>query len=275
MNNNMSEIHRKIVEADGILIGASNGLSISEGYHLFADNEDFRNLFPEFRQKYGIQCLFQGMSCNYSSEEEKWAFWSRLITKYVHGYQISSQMKNLKKIIGNKSYFIITSNGETHFEKAGFDKNCIYEIEGNLANMQCERACHHQLYPVNEIIKKMIKHEKNGRIPTELVPKCPLCGGNMQMNYEVFPGFIRNDAAAESYMSFIDEFQDKKLVILELGIGMRNQLIKAPLMRMAASLSKCTYITVNKGEIYIPEQIEDKSYGLDGDITKILQEIAG
>jgi NAD-dependent SIR2 family protein deacetylase len=275
VNNTISEIHRKIEEADAILIAASNGLSISEGYHLFADNEAFQELFPEIRLKYGIRCLLQGMSCDYESEEEKWSFWSRLITKYIHEYQVSPQMKNLKRLVSDKPYFIITSNGETHFEKAGFDENCIYEVEGNLANMQCERACHHKLYPVNEIVENMVKHEKDGRIPTELLPKCPLCGGNMQMNYEVFPGFIRNEDAAERYMSFIDEYQNKKLVILELGIGMRNQLIKAPIMRMVASLSKCTYITVNKGEIYIPEQIKDKSYGLDGDITEILEDFCG
>lgn len=272
MIEKMNAIKEKFIEADAILIGASNGLSISEGLHLFADNEIFRKLFGDMKEKYGIRCILQGMAYDYRTEEEKWAFWSRLIHHFVLRYEVSPQMRKLKEIVGEKPYFIITSNGETHFETAGFETERIYEIEGNLIEMQCEQACHKKLYPVNEMITAMHQQEIDGKVPTKLIPKCPICGGNMRIHSETWPGFIRDTDSAERYMSFVDEYYDKKLVILELGIGMRNQLIKAPLMRLAANSKNSTYITINKGEVYVPDNIMDKSYGLNGDLTDILMQ---
>ena len=59
----MTEIQRAaqaIREADALLIGASNGLSIAEGYHIFANNEMFRRQFGDFQQKYGIRSVIEG-----------------------------------------------------------------------------------------------------------------------------------------------------------------------------------------------------------------------
>lgn len=270
----MREIQNKIENADAILIAASNGLSISEGYHLFADNPAFRELFSDFRTKYGIRCIIQGMTYPYKTEEETWAFWSRLITLYVHSYTPTCQMKELKKIVGKKPYFIITSNAETHFEIAGFDSKKIYEIEGTLIEMQCAKACHKTIYPVTEMIEKMAAAEKDGLVPSELVPRCPICGGSMQLRYGFSPSFIQDEDASERYMTFIDQYYNQKLVILELGIGAGNRLIKEPLMKLAASGRDITYITINKGEIYIAGNIKDKSFGLDGDLTDILAELS-
>lgn len=75
MNYN-KKIVKKIEEADAVLIGASNGLSITEGLHLFADNRVFEELFGDLKQKYGIQCILQGMGVRWPSEKEKWGFWS-------------------------------------------------------------------------------------------------------------------------------------------------------------------------------------------------------
>lgn len=273
MIEKLAEIQKKIKEADAILIGASNGLSISEGYHLFANNKDFQELMPEFIDKYGIRCLLQGMGFPYESEEEKWAYWSRIIKKYVLGYEVSPQMKYIKNLIGDKPHFIITSNGEAHFEAAGFKDKNIFEIEGNLLQMQCESPCHETLYPVKEIIKEMCKEEVNGKVPKNLVPKCPVCGGNMQMHCAISESFIHDEEGAKRYIDFLNQHHNKKLVILELGIGMRNQLIKAPFMRIAEQIPEATYITINKGEVYIADSIRHKSYGLDGDLTDILKEI--
>lgn len=268
-----NEIKKKIQEADAILIGASNGLSISEGLHLFADNQAFRDTFPELRRKYGIRCILQGMSFSYPSEEEKWGFWTRLITKYVHEYQVTPQMKNLKKLVGDKPYFIVTSNGETHFEMAGFDPLRIYEIEGSLVEMQCEAGCHETLYPVKEMIEKMAEAEGGGTVPAELVPHCPKCKGPMQMHLALNHAFIHNQEAAGRYAEFLKAHHNQRIVILELGIGWRNQLIKAPLMRLTKQEPYASYVTVNMGEIYIPDNIRGKSFGIDGDISSVMQRL--
>ena len=75
------------------------------------------------------------------------------------------------------------------------------------------------------------------------------------------------------FQNFVQKYHGKKLVVLELGIGWRNQLIKAPLMNLVKKEPYASYITINKGEIYIPDEIAAKSYGLDGDMTEILERL--
>ena len=166
-------IAEKFREADAILIGASNGLSITEGLHLFADNAAYERLFGDFKQKYGLECILQGMMAGWPSEEEKWAFWTRLIHHYCGQYQPTLVMNDLKAIVGEKDYFVVTSNGEGHFELCGFDPTKIYEIEGNWFTMQCARPCHDTLYPSLKVVEKLSVAEQGGRVPIELVPSCP------------------------------------------------------------------------------------------------------
>ena len=166
-------ITKKFKEADAILIGASNGLSITEGLHLFADNAAFENLFGDFKQKYGLRFILQGMMARWPSEEEKWAFWARLIHHYCGKYQPTPVMNDLKAIVKDKDYFVVTSNGEGHFELCGFDPTKIYEIEGNWITMQCANRCHDTLYPSLDVVEKLSAAEQGGHVPTELVPRVP------------------------------------------------------------------------------------------------------
>lgn len=268
--NEYQEIAEKLNEADAILVGASNGFSISEGLHLFAENQAFTELFDDFRKKYGIKNILQGCFMEYASEEEKWAFLSRLANHYSGNYKGSRNTDALKTLIGEKPYFMVTSNGENHFELAGFDPERIYEIEGSWKYMQCSKPCHEELYPAFELMKEMAEKEKDGKVPSYLVPRCSKCGGPMQLHAAVNQAFLPDKAGHQRFQNFVNQYHNKKLIILELGIGWRNQMIKAPLMNLAAREPQAAYITVNKGEIYIPDNIKEKSYGLDGDMTEIL-----
>lgn len=163
-------------------------------------------------------------------------------------------MKDLRDIIGQKDYFVLTSNGECHFEMSGFDPEKIDEIEGNWLTMQCRAACHDTLYPVLEKAEEMHKAEKDGLVPGDLTPKCPKCGSPMD---------IHMMGAADRYVA--DDGGQR--------LGWRNQLIKGPLMRLTAAEPKATYITINLGEVYITENIKNKSYGIDGKIADVLREI--
>ena len=260
-------IAKKIKEADAILIGASNGLSITEGLHLFADNEAFEELFGGFKRKYGLRCILQGMMAQWPSEEEKWAFWARLIHHYCGQYRPTPVMEDLKAIVGDKDYFVVTSNGECHFELCGFDPDKIYEIEGNWLTMQCARPCHDTRYPSLELAEKLAAAEQDGHIPTELVPRCPKCGGLMDIHMGAGERMLPDTAARERFQNFLAAYRGKKLVVLELGIGWRNQLIKAPLMRLVDMEKDYSYISINKGELFIPASIENRSIGFSSDIS--------
>lgn len=269
----LCQIADKIKNADAVLIGASNGLSITEGLHLFADNQALKDLFGDFKRKYGIRSILHGMSARWPSEEEKWAFWSRLIHHYCGEYKESQVMRDLKAIVGDKNYFVLTSNGECHFEMSGFAPENIYEIEGNWLTMQCSHACHDTLYPSLDMAEKMAAAEKNGKVPSDMIPHCPKCGGSMQIHLEVDRNFIRENEGQERFQIFLNQYHGKKLVVLELGIGPRNQLIKAPLMRLVDMEPNATYVTINLGEIYIMDNIKEKSFALDGYLGETLSRL--
>ena len=274
--NNITTILEKIKEADSIIIGASNGLSISEGYHIFAEDAAFIEHFGDFRNKYGLRSIIQGAFYPYPSQEEKWAFFSRMYEYFIGDKEASSIMKNLYEIMKDKNYFVVTSNTDTHFELAGFSKERIFEIEGNCRKLQCSNCCHDKIYPGDEIVSKMAKSQKYGKVPSEIIPKCPECGGDMQMYVEIDRNFLKGHSwqtKYKNYENFINNAHGKKLVLLELGVGVRNQLIKAPFMRLTNFEENATYITVNKGELYIPNEIADKSIGVDGNIAELLQEL--
>jgi hypothetical protein len=221
MENEIQKAKQWITNSDALLIGASNGLSIAEGYHIFANNEMFRRQFGDFQQKYGILNVIQGCFYQYPTDDDRKEFFVRLVKYWITDYKPSQVMKDLRRVVGDKPYFIITSNGDTHLELSGFDPKKVFEIEGTFANT---------------------------------------LGGVDDKNPQL--------------QEFLKQYSNKQLVILELGIGMRNTLIKQPLMQLAAQLQNSHYITMNLAcELYIPQQIADRSIGLKGDIAETLHEL--
>ena len=245
------EIAAKLKEADAILIGASNGFSISEGLHIFADNQAFEEVFGDFKRAYGIRNILSGLFADWPSEEVKWAFLSRLIYHYSIGYTGSPNTEALKTLIGDKPYFFVTSNGENHFELAGFSPDCIWEIEGSWKEMQCEQGCHDTLYPLFPLIPEMAASEKNMKIPSELVPRCPKCGGTMIGHSPQRYMTAADREIQRRFQNFVQKYHGKKLVVLELGIGWRNQLIKAPLMNLVKKEPyACLYYHKQRRDLY-------------------------
>ena len=276
MKEKFKNIYNAIQEADALLIGASNGLSISEGYNIFADDLWFQENFGDFRGRYGIRNILQGLFFPYPSEESKWAFFSRLISRKCYLEQPGPVMEDLHRLAVSKDYFIVTSNGEDHFAPAGFDRDKIFEMEGRLTQSRCQNGCGADPYENRDEILKMAEAEKDGQIPSELIPRRSCCKGPVTVNMADSNTFFQTEQfqkKMQDYQDFIKKYHGKKLVILELGVGWRNRMIKEPFMNLAASEPGSTYITFNKGEIYIPSEIAGKSIGVDGDIGEALKEI--
>ncbi len=215
---NIKKAAEALKSADAILIGASNGLSIAEGYHIFASNEMFIEQFGDMQRRFGFRSVIEGCFFRYPTVENRDEFYRRLVQYWVKEYRPSPVMSDLLAIVGSKDYFIVTSNGDTHLQLSGFDASKVFEIEGNFLN------------------RFETVDDKNAQL-----------------------------------QAFIQQYAHKRLVILELGIGMRNQLIKAPLMKLTAQLPMATYITLNlERELYIPQSIAHQSIGLAGDIAQVL-----
>ncbi|WP_404332230.1 Sir2 family NAD-dependent protein deacetylase [Mesobacillus maritimus] len=277
MKEKFSKVLTKIQEADGILIGASNGLSISEGYHIFAENTAFLENFGDFREKFGFRSIIQGCFYPFPSVEEEWAFFSRMYNYFLYTDGASPVMKSLYELVKDKNYFVVTSNIDDHFRQSGFPKERLFEIEGNCRNLQCVKGCHNQLYPGDEIMSEMAQKQEYGKVPLDLIPKCPECGGPMQVHIEVDRNFLKGESwqtSYQTYQDFVEKAHGKKLVLLELGVGARNQMIKAPFMNLTNQEENATYITLNKGrELYIPDAIAAISIGIDGNIAEVLQQL--
>lgn len=277
MKEKYRKVLTKIEEADAIVIGASNGLSISEGIHIFADDSSFQENFGDFREKYDFRSIIQGCFFPFPLEEEKWAFFSRMYEYFLINREASPVIENLYELLKEKNYFVVTSNIDAHFTLAGFPKERLFEIEGNCRNLQCSHGCHNRIYPGDDVLGKMAQSQENGKVTTNLIPKCPVCGGPMQVHIEVDRNFLRDESwqtSYQAYQDFIENAHGKKLVLLELGVGSRNQMIKAPFMNITNYEENATYITLNKGtELYIPEAIAAKSIGIDGNIAEVLQKL--
>ncbi len=267
-----------IQEADAIIIGASNGFSIASGIHLFANDNAFRHHFGDLSERHGFASIIQGCFHRYTCEAEYWAFHSRLFEYFINVRAPGEVMENLLALVNHKNFFVLTSNIDGHFVKAGLGQEHLFEIEGNGLNFQCANACHDRLYFGAERLSAMAREQKDGRVPDALIPCCPVCGGKMRVHVEVDSGFLKGMDWNERYRSFrrfLAKGQGSRTVFMELGVGARNQLIKAPFMQQVYQNPKSSYITFNKGtELVIPAEIAARAVGIDGDIGHNLAMLA-
>lgn len=261
--------------ADAVLIGAGAGLSTAAGYTY--SGERFEKHFSDFRQKYGFDNMYYGGFYPYKSEEEFWAFWSRYI--YINRYcEIpKNTYSKLLKLVKGKEYFVLTTNVDHCFQRAGFDKNRLFYTQGDYGLFQCSVPCHKKTYDNEEIVKKMYTEQKNMKIPSDLVPKCPVCGEPMTMNLRSDDKFVEDDgwyAASSRYTDFLTSYKNTNIVFLELGVGYNTPvIIKYPFWNMTDKNKKATYACINFGEASAPVEIEKRSICIDCDIDRAMDDL--
>lgn len=261
-----------IRSAKTILIGAGAGLSTAAGYTY--SGERFDKHFSDFSAKYGFTDMYSGGFYPYETEEEFWAFWSLNIYCNRYDQPKSEVHRNLLKLVKDKDYFVITTNVDHLFQNNGFDKLRLFYTQGDYGLLQCATPCHNKTYDNEEIIRKMIAEQKDMRIPSELIPKCPRCGGKMTTNLRVDDKFVEDSGwqqAAYRYKKFLSSHIGGEIVFLELGVGGNTPgIIKYPFWRMTAENPKATYICVNQGQAFVPKEIANQSITLDMDIKMFL-----
>ena len=275
-----SEIERlkQAVEmADTLVIGAGAGLSVSAGF--VYDGERFEQNFADFEARYGFHDMYSGGFYPYRTPEERWAFWSRNI--YLNRYLDPPKpvYGELFQLVRDKDYFVITTNVDHCFQKAGFDKRRLFYTQGDYGLWQCSRPCRQQTYDNEAAVRNMLAEQKDMRIPSELVPRCPVCGAPMTMNLRADDTFVEDEgwhAAAERYESFLAARAQGPILFLELGVGYNTPaIIKYPFWRMTARNSQAVYACVNDGQAVCPPEIKDQSICVNGDIGRVLNRIYG
>ena len=261
--------------ADAVLIGAGAGLSASAG--LTYSGERFERYFSDFHQRYGITDMYSGGFYPYDTLEEYWAWWSRHIfyNRYADApvpvYQV------LLSLVKNKDYFVLTTNVDHQFQKAGFDKQRLFYTQGDYGLWQCSKACHNKTYDNESSVRRMVEQQQDMKIPSELIPHCPVCGAPMIMNLRCDDTFVQDEgwyAAAERYSDFVKQHRSGKILYLELGVGNNTPaIIKYPFWRMTLQNPNAIYASINLENMMIP-QIENQSILLNMDIASAVKRLS-
>lgn len=285
----LEQLSFAIKEADAVVIGAGAGLSTSAGF--FYSGERFKKYFPDFIEKYHFKDMYSAGFYPFSALEEFWAYWSRYV--YINRYQNPPKpvYEKLLHLVQKKDYFVLTTNVDHCFQKAGFDKKRLFYTQGDYDLFQCSKPCSQETYDNEDMIRRMVEAQgfviaEDGTltlpadvtpkmsVPSELVPHCPKCGKPMSMNLRSDMTFVEDDSwhkAAERYSEFLRRHNGLNLLFLELGVGANTPvIIKYPFWRMTAENPNAIYAFVNYGEAICPSEIKSWSICIDKDIAEAL-----
>lgn len=263
-------------DCDAVVIGAGSGLSTSAGF--IYTGERFEKYFSDFAAKYGIRDMYSGGFYPFPTKEEVWAYWSRYI--YINRYMDAPEpvYDDLLKLVADKDYFVITTNVDHCFQKAGFDKKRLFYTQGDYGLFQCSEPCCQETFDNEMIIREMVKRQENMKVPTELLPVCPHCGKLLTMNLRCDDTFVEDEGwhkAAERYENFLRTRNEQKILFLELGVGYNTPvIIKYPFWQMTARNSGATYACINQGQAVCSQEIEQRSICMNADIGQVLQSLS-
>ena len=271
----LRRLKTELSNADAVLIGAGAGLSTSAGFTYSGPR--FYETFADFHEKYGITDMYSGGFYPYETLEEYWAWWSRNI--YVNRYtaEVGRPYTDLLSIVKGKEYFVLTTNVDHRFQLAGFDKMRLFYTQGDYGLWQCSKPCHQATYDNELQIRMMMDQQEDMRIPTKLIPRCPICGAPMTMNLRCDDSFVQDAgwyAAANRYKTFLQKYQTSRILFLELGVGSNTPgIIKYPFWQMTAENPQSVYACINMGEAFCPQEIGDRSICIDGDIGEAMEKL--
>ena len=272
----MERLKAALQDCDAVVIGAGSGLSTAAGFTY--TGERFEKYFSDFAAKYGIKDMYSGGFYPFATPEEHWAYWSRYI--YINRYMDAPKpvYDDLLKLVQDKDYFVITTNVDHCFQKAGFDKKRLFYTQGDYGLFQCSEPCCQETFENETVIREMMERQEDMKIPTELLPVCPRCGKPMTMNLRSDDTFVEDEGwhkAAERYENFPRTRAGQKTLFLELGVGYNTPIIiKYPFWQMTAKNPNAIYACINQGQAVCPQEIQRQAICINIDLGNALQELS-
>lgn len=288
----INKLRDALNNADAVIIGAGAGLSTSAGFTY--SGERFQKYFSDFISMYGIRDMYSGGFYPFPNMETFWGWWSRHIWVNRYMKPPKSVYDELFRLVQDKDYFVLTTNVDHCFQKAGFDKHRMFYTQGDYGLFQCSEPCHQATYDNEEMIRNMLEAQgyvidENNEltvpdsvtlkmsVPTELIPRCPVCGKSMTMNLRSDNKFVEDEGwhiHAEYYSEFLRRHQNLKIVFLEAGVGGNTPtIVRVPFIRMTYQWPDATYVCLNYGEAFAPDEIKNKSICINGDIGDVLDRL--
>ncbi len=268
-------LKKALEECEGILIGAGAGLSPSAGF-IYTGGR-FKKYFSDFEEKYGFHDMYTGGFYPYDSREEYWAYWSRYI--YINRYADAPEpvYENLLSLVEDKDYFVLTTNVDHCFQKAGFDKERLFYTQGDYGLFQCSKPCCDKTWDNEETVRRMMEEQRNMRVPRELIPYCPNCGRPLTVNLRADDRFVEDEGwhkASLRYREFLKGHRRNRILYLELGVGFNTPgIIKYPFWQMTCQNPEAAYACINYGDAAAPKEIAERSICIDGDIGAVLEKL--
>ena len=273
----VERLAKALGEADAVVVGAGAGLSASAGFAY--SGARFSANFADFEAKYGFHDMYTGGFYPFPSREEFWAYWSRYIL--INRYQDAPKpvYGELLRLLRGKDYFVLTTNVDHCFQKAGVDKKRLFYTQGDYGLFQCSEPCCQETWDNETAVREMVARQKEMRVPAELLPVCPRCGRPLTMNLRSDDKFVEDEgwhAAAERYENFLRTRRRGKALFLELGVGYNTPgIIKYPFWQMTAANPEAVYACVNQGEAFCPRDIDSQAICIDGDIGETIRAVGG
>ena len=286
----VAQLQRVLDEADAVVVGAGAGLSTAAGYDY--DGARFNRWFFDFAASYGIRDMYSGGFWPFDTLERFWGWWSRCI--YYNRYVPAPRpvYSRLLEVLRGKDYFVLTTNADHCFQRAGFDKQRLFYTQGDYGLWQCSEPCHAATYDNEQAVLRMMEAQgfvpdADGvlqppadrsalrmDVPAELVPRCPRCGKPLAMNLRCDDTFVEDEGwheAAARYEDFIRSRGQRRIVYWELGVGGNTPgIIKYPFWQMTCANPRATYVCTNRGEAFCPREIESQSLCFDTDAARII-----
>lgn len=273
----IERLRQTLAAALAVVIGAGAGLSTAAGFTY--SGKRFEHYFADFIRQYGFTDMYSGGFYPFASIEEHWAYWSRYI--WINRYEDAPKpaYQHLLRLVRDTDYFVLTTNVDHCFQKAGFAKERLFYTQGDYGLWQCSRPCCQKTYDNYGAVKRMLEEQKDMRIPGGLVPRCPVCGEPMTMNLRADDTFVEDEGwhnAAARYADFIRRHECARVLYLELGVGSNTPvIIKYPFWKLAAQNPHAVYACVNRGEAFAPREIAGRSVCIDADIADVLSLLTG
>lgn len=268
----LQQLHHLLAESDSIIIGAGAGLSTSAGYTY--SGERFQQHFADFEKTFGFHDMYSGGFYHFPSPEIRWAYWSRNI--YINRYTPPPfpLYDRLLTLVRDKDYFVLTTNVDHCFQRAGFDKKRLFYTQGDYGLFQCSVPCSLVTYDNEEQVKAMINQQEQMKIPSALIPHCPRCGAPMTMNLRSDSKFVEDEGwheAAGRYSDFLSSRKGQRILFLELGVGFNTPgIIKLTFWQMTMENDRAAYAAINLSDTDCPDEIRDRAVLLNVDIKEAI-----